>query len=524
VRPNHWVGNVRPLPGPDGLLWLLTERQWLLALDPVFGDRRIDQPAAGGDYAVFTGGWPHVVRRRDARPLPTVAVARGRIVTSVDGRETGSVAIPKDLGKDPHARLGDRFAWLAHRPSRGKVPMRIACFDLEAQAFGPVHALDFETAQMSVAGSRLALFDEPTGRVHLYDRERLVRVVPHVPSASWGHVALDGDELAVVSHQQGSRPGAVVAVGWAQLGEGAEPAMRRFALHTQGATYVTFLEGFLAIHQYADVTLVARDALRAAPAGTLVLEIEDLATRPPAAAQTAKVTFVGATTGFGFVESEGLGRLRFQFEAEHPPALGDVVALDDVDAGVVRRWHAVGSGPRPLDPASRALEPAAWSDLDSLLARNPAAGPSVPSIPTDAAWCTAVRVGAYLSDPDRDDEPVDDVEAFRALDGTIERSGDLLDYLLDDERDAAPEIVALRPTLRFGGDPSRLHLALEFYTRRPPSEVEVAAFSRTAGRLLESGWGTNYEFDAPAGYAGCRVALDFQELGTATRPVGRDEP
>ena len=521
VRPNPWAGSVTPLPGPGGLVWLLTGHGWLLGLDPVFGDRRVDQPAAAGEYAVCSSGWPHVVRRRDAPPRPAVSIARGRIVTTVEGRQTGSATIPKDLGKDPQVRLGDGFAWVHHHPSRGKTPMRIACFDLESQAFGPVHGLDFASLTLAASGSRLALFEEPAGRVHVYDRERRVGVVTHVPSACWGAVALDGDQLAVVSHQQGSRPGAVAAVGWTELRDDAEPASRRFALHTQGATSVTFLDGWLAIHQYSDVTLVAREALVASPPGDLALEIEDLPTRPPPPAQTAKVAFVGGTTGLGFVESETLGRLRFRFDPEHPVAVGEVLALDDHEPGIVRAWHAVGSGPRPLDPDRRCLSPAPWSEFESLLRRAPEAAPRTPAVPADAAYCTAVRVGAQLVDPDRDDAPVDDVDVLRALDGTLERSGDLLDHLADDERDARSELVALRPALRFGGEPARLHLALEFYTRGAPGDEDVAGFARTAERFLESGWGLNYEFDPPAGHQGCRIALDFEILGTSTRALAR---
>lgn len=384
---------MRPSPGPDGLLWLLTQGGSLLGLDPVLGDRRVDQPKAAGEYEVF-GGWPGLVRRRDAVPrvIVSVSAARGRAVTAIDGRKIGSAALPKDLGKAAAVQLGDGVAWLyqRHHPSRGTPSTRFASFDLEAQAFGPVHSLASVITEFAASGRRLALFDEAAGRAHVYEHDALLCSVQLV-SARWGCVALEGDEIALVSHQRGSRPGAVASVGWAALRRSADPIpIRRFTLHTQGATYVTFVGSLLAIHQYSDVTLVAREALHAARDVELTLEIEDLATPAPRAAHTARVAYVGATTGFGFVESDTLGRLRFQFDVEHPPAAGDMIALDDVEAGAVRKWHPFGCGPRPLDPASRCLSPAPSSDFESLVPRA-AMTSSGPVVPVDAA-CPDRRV------------------------------------------------------------------------------------------------------------------------------------
>ena len=437
-RPHHWAGSVRPIPGPDGLLWLITDDRRLLGLDPDSGERRVEQPSEPGAddrYELFSGCWPNVVRRRDAPPRPTVTIASGCVITTVDGRETGRATLPSSLpGQSAHARLAEGVAWILHHPTRGETRMRVASFDLESQTFGLLHELDFSTLALATVDRRIALFDEARGRVHVLDPERAVGVVQHVPSECWGSVALAGDEVAVVSHQRGARPGAAVAVGWTELRGEEAPALRRFALHTQGATSVTFVEGALAIHQYTDVTLITQSALRAAPTGELVLAIEDVATAPP-------------------------------------PQLGVV--------------------PR---------------------------GPDAPPKP-DAPCCTAVRYGALLADPDGDDEPIEDEDALRALDGTLERSGDLLDHLLDEELDVESDLVALRPMLRFGGEPSRLHLALEFYTRQLPTDADLACFEATAERLLDGSWGLNYEFDPPAAYHGCRVALDYARLGASVRDL-----
>lgn len=531
-RPNHWVTRVDPLPGPDGWLWLRTDDARLLGLDPTSGERRVAQPVEPGAkdrYAVFDGPWPHVVVARDAPPRPTVVVDddESALVIALAGRETARVPLPAELAHDGHVRLGERAAWVLAHPSRGKTLVRFARFDLATRRFGPVHGLDFATNDFATTDQRLAAFDGPSGRVHVYEEGAEVGVLACSTSQSWGGVALWGDAVAVVSHRRTAEPGNVVAVAWTELRAGQAPALRYFALRTEGATYVTFLsENLLAVHQYSDVTLVPVEALRAAPPGEVALEIEDLATTAPPPSSTAKVTYVGASTGIGLAQSEVHGRLRFKVSADAPVAEGDVVGIDVVEKGVIERWHRLDAGKKALPEESRCLRPVPWEAFADLV-RDPharaiaealVAGPEVPPEP-EGTFCTSVRIGARLVDPAQDDdEPILDEEALRALDGQLERSGDLMSSLMDDELDTLDvELVALRPTLRTGGTPTGLHLAMEFHTTEAPSPEDVETLERIAERLLESSWGLNYELTPPPGYPGCYVSLDFEPLGTVTR-------
>lgn len=531
-RLQHWAVRVDPLSGPPGLLWLRADDAWLLGLDPVTGERRVAQPLVpetpSHRYAVFEGPWPHVVVPREAPPRSKVVFGEGAAVIERGGQEIGRVALPAELRTFPFVRLGERAAWVISRPTRGKPAMRFAHLDLEGRRFGPVHELPFSTNDLAVTDQRFAAFDGPSGRAHVYEPQGSVGVLACSTSAAWGGVSLAGDEIAVVSHRRTSR-GDVVAIAWATLRAGEAPALRYFALATQGATYATFVDGALAVHQYGDVTLVSRDALRAAPPGEVAFEIEDVPTAPPPPTSTAKVTYIGASTGVGLAESDVHGRLRFRCSADAPVAEGDVIALDVVERGVAERWHRLDAGKKALAEESRCLVAIPWADFaDAIrdphyvaMAEGLRAAPPVSVVPEDAGFCTAVRYGAYLSDPDVDDDtPIVDADALRTLEGRLERSGDLIDLVGDDEIDAlAAELIALHPALRVGGAPSGLHLSLEFYTVEAPSDDDVAAFEAIAARLLEGGWGLNYEFEPPEDYAGCRVALDFQAIGTAKRAL-----
>lgn len=522
-RPNTWATQVRPLHGPAGTLWLEGDGK-LLGLDPRTGARTVDQPFDAGPDDAFVVSrqlWPYRVQPRTATPLPTASVHENELVVTVGGSETRA-ALPKGFNRNSFVKLDAHAAWLTHDPSRGPVKMRVARFDFASRTFGPVHELPLATYTMALDGGRIALMHERVGRVVVLGAEGESWEVTHVPSAKWGHVALRGDWVAVIAHQNRAEgPGSLAGVGVGKLGDGA---LRRFALRTQGATNVTFVDGALAVHQYTDVTLVELDELDAMPAGAeLELAIEDIATPPPTGAGDAggervKVLFFGASTGFGFVESATHGRLRFQGDGGAPISKGDEIVIDALDRQSIARWHRPGAGPRALDEKHRCLEPMPWGELESRIEDvrvAPDAGP--PALPApDAAYRHSVWYGAELLDPDDDEEPVLEPDALRALDGVLEVTGDLLDHLFDEELDRDVEIVALRPTLRYVEPDGVLRLAFEFYTQQLPSQRDLASFAQTAERLLDSGWGMNYEFEPPREFQGCRVALDYVAHGVTT--------
>ncbi|MBX3274260.1 MAG: hypothetical protein KF729_28595 [Sandaracinaceae bacterium] len=516
-RVNHWASSVRPLHGPRGLLWLEADGR-LLGLDAASGERRVEQslrPGPSDPYGVSTERWPYLVHAASAPPVVAkltagaVAVARGHV-------EVARAPLPDGFAETSRLAQDDRSAWLVHAPSRGPERTRVARFDLETHRFGATHELGFAADEIAVGGGRLAAFDARRGQVHVLGPSGLVGVVTHTPSAMWGGVALDGDQLAVVAHQPSAQPGAVAAVGWAEVREGETPAVRQFAVQTQGASAVTFVDGALALHQYGDVTLIALGDLRAAPPGELRLAIEDVPAPPPGGAETARVTFFGATTGFGFVESARHGRLRFQADAEHPVAVGDEIVLDAVEGAAVQRWHRSNAGAAPLALDSRCFVPVVWSDFVERV-RAPAAPAAPAPVPSEAAYCTSVWYGAELQDPEAEEAPITDHDALRALDGTLERSEELIDYL-DDEGDDAG-LVSVRPTLRFVEGAGALRLAVELYTRRLPSDAELARFEGAVERLLDSAWGLNHEFEPPAGYHGCVVALTYEPFGVTVRSL-----
>lgn len=476
-RFEHWLGQVSPIVGPAGMLWLRVDRsERLVALDRMTGSRLVDQPGRDGAYVVVDS---EVFPRANA---PSEALP----------------PLPKGFRKDSlfRRRVGGDV-WIHDTPSRGAVKQRSARLPERATAFEATMELPFASSDVAACGALLFVRNGAEEVIHVHRASETVASIP-APSPDWFHICARDDVFAFCTQGRDDHGNlAIVSVGYAR-----EPAaLRSFALRSRGAVYVTMTPDDLVVAQYTDVLLFARAQFADAPLGDQAFVIDDVPTPSPPPDRIAHVTVVGASTGISFAVGADGVRKRLATQTGPGLVVGEVIAVEEEDAQVITAWRRALGSASTLAASKRCLEPMEITTARAAV-RPRVATPA--QMPPRGEFCTSVVYETDLTDPDSD-ETLDDSEALRSLDGQLELGGDVSDFLLDDEIDIA--LISIWPVLRFDETEGRLRFVFEFNTNAQPDARNVQQMFAIAERLMEGGWGANYAFDAPEDYQGYVVHI-----------------